>query len=524
VKISTTFIALMLIVCLTAFLMPPNPYAPEIVHADSVNLSPQADSYVYQGLSGSNYGTSTSLWTNPRASYARRTWVRFDLSSIPGGATITSAKLKLYYYSYDGTNPSGRTIECHHCTDDSWTETGITWGNAPNTQCAGSATDSETVPASYGWMEWVVTSDVQSDFSGDKKSSWRLKDSSEVGNTACNVIWASKEHATATWRPILEVTYTTADFSISASPNTLTMSKGSSGTSTITVTSTVGGFNSPVTLTASDLPSGVTASFVPNPVTPPAGGSVTSTLTLNVGATATEGTYTINVVGTAGSISHSTPITLTIFSGPDFGIIAWPDRLYSPPGENVLSEILVYSIAGFSEEVTLSASGLPAGAVALFEDASLVPPSSGEYASTQLTISTDPAIEPGIYEFTVTGTGGGKVHSANVCLVILDITYGLVETARAGTTKIIVTCRWSEYGQTRVWIELLNVSSQELFGERSMNVYERQTTDVGEEITTWNYFKRVELIFAEPVGHDQIWVVLVYTGELSSYQIDVEIY
>jgi subtilase family serine protease len=103
----------------------------------------------------------------------------------------------------------------------------------------------------------------------------------------------------------------TANFTISASPTSVTITQGSNGTSTITITSQ-NSFSSATTLSASNLPSGVTAGFSPNPVTPPANGSVNSTLTLTASATATTGTTTITVTGTSGSLSHSTNITLTV--------------------------------------------------------------------------------------------------------------------------------------------------------------------------------------------------------------------
>ncbi len=54
----------------------------------------------------------------------------------------------------------------------------------------------------------------------------------------------------------------TPDFSVAASPTSLTIAQGSSGTSTITVTS-LNGFNAATTLSASGLPSGVTAASPP---------------------------------------------------------------------------------------------------------------------------------------------------------------------------------------------------------------------------------------------------------------------
>jgi hypothetical protein len=105
------------------------------------------------------------------------------------------------------------------------------------------------------------------------------------------------------------------DFSITSSPTSLTIQKGSSGTSAITVTS-MNGFNQPVQLTKSGVPSGVTAALNPQQVTPPAGGSTTSTLTVSVSTTATPGSYTLTVTGTSGALTHSTYISLEVTSAP----------------------------------------------------------------------------------------------------------------------------------------------------------------------------------------------------------------
>src|SRR5712664_2995051 len=111
----------------------------------------------------------------------------------------------------------------------------------------------------------------------------------------------------------------TPDFSIAASPSSLSIAQGSSGTSTITITS-LNGFNSATTLSASGLPGGVTAAFSTNPVTPPANGSATSTLTLTASGTATTGNATVTVTGTSGALTHSTTIALTVTSSGGGGL------------------------------------------------------------------------------------------------------------------------------------------------------------------------------------------------------------
>jgi parallel beta-helix repeat protein len=105
------------------------------------------------------------------------------------------------------------------------------------------------------------------------------------------------------------------DFSIRASPASLTIQEGGSDTSIITITS-IGGFNQPVQLTMSGAPSGVTTTLNPEQITPPADGSITSNLTVSVSTTATLETYTLTVTGTSGTIIHSVDISLEITAFP----------------------------------------------------------------------------------------------------------------------------------------------------------------------------------------------------------------
>jgi hypothetical protein len=71
-------------------------------------------------------------------------------------------------------------------------------------------------------------------------------------------------------------------------------------------TTDVGGFTGAVTLAASGLPSGVTASFTLNPTTG------TSVLTLTASGAATAGTSTLTITGTSGSLTESTSLGLTV--------------------------------------------------------------------------------------------------------------------------------------------------------------------------------------------------------------------
>jgi len=99
------------------------------------------------------------------------------------------------------------------------------------------------------------------------------------------------------------------NFTLSANPSTLGVRLGSNGTSTITVNDQ-NGFTGSVSLTLSNLPSGVTASFNP------ANSTSTSTLTLTTSNSATIGAATLTITGTSGSLTRTATISLTVGCGP----------------------------------------------------------------------------------------------------------------------------------------------------------------------------------------------------------------
>src|SRR5207302_9763885 len=159
----------------------------------------------------------------------------------------------------------------------------------------------------------------------------------------------------------------TNDFSISASPSSVSATQNGSATSTI-ATAVTSGSAQTGSLSASGLPSGATASFSPASVT--AGGS--STLTLGAG-TAAAGTYTITVTGTGASATHSTPVTFTITApvANDFSISASPTSLSLAQGASGTSTISTAVTSGAAETVSLTASGAPARAAATLRPTSV---------------------------------------------------------------------------------------------------------------------------------------------------------
>jgi Pro-kumamolisin, activation domain/IPT/TIG domain len=95
------------------------------------------------------------------------------------------------------------------------------------------------------------------------------------------------------------------NFALAASPTTVSLTQGSSGTSAITITPQ-NGFTGNVSLRATGMPSGVNAFLTP----PSTMGA--SMLNLAASSTASTGGFTITVTGTSGSLTHTTSVTLTV--------------------------------------------------------------------------------------------------------------------------------------------------------------------------------------------------------------------
>src|SRR5262249_61155677 len=84
------------------------------------------------------------------------------------------------------------------------------------------------------------------------------------------------------------------------------------------------GCTSAAALPTTSLPDTPPVCFSPNPVSPPSGGSVNSTLTVTTTATTPTGTSTLTITGTSGSLTHSTTVDLVVQPPPDFSVSAPP--------------------------------------------------------------------------------------------------------------------------------------------------------------------------------------------------------
>ena len=98
---------------------------------------------------------------------------------------------------------------------------------------------------------------------------------------------------------------TTPDFTLSASPTSVSTTPGHHATVTITITP-LNGFTGQVFMSASGEGGGVTPGINPNPATG------VCTLILAANTAPTPGTTTVTIKGVSGSLTHTTTISFTV--------------------------------------------------------------------------------------------------------------------------------------------------------------------------------------------------------------------
>lgn len=204
---------------------------------------------------------------------------------------------------------------------------------------------------------------------------------------------------------------TPVEFGVSVDPASVTVAAGASGS--VGVKTTSGATVEDVTLSATGLPSGVTADFQPATVKSGSGAK----LSLSVASGTPDGTHQVTVnAKSASGVTKTSTLSLTIGAGSpgaDFGLGLSPASVKVNPGGNISTTVTSTVVGGTSADVTLSASGLPSGAQAVFQPASI---KSGTNA--KLTITTTSSTPAGNYSVTVTGTSGSITRSATLALTV----------------------------------------------------------------------------------------------------------
>ena len=148
-------------------------------------LIPVADAYVNGAAASAalNFGTDAALRVKKGSSaiYSRKTVIKFDLSNVSPADTLKYAVLKLNVTTF----PKVMNIQVLQTTDN-WTETGITWNNAP---ASGALIYSRQISGT-GQYTWDISDYLRQEYRGDKVLSLVVDD--VIGN-AVEMYFSSRE-------------------------------------------------------------------------------------------------------------------------------------------------------------------------------------------------------------------------------------------------------------------------------------------------------------------------------------------
>lgn len=223
-------------------------------------------------------------------------------------------------------------------------------------------------------------------------------------------------------------------FSIVASPTSLALPQGGSGTVSVTVTRR-GGFAGPVVLTPQNLPAGVAAAAV---TVPAAASTATLSFSASASAAPSSSAVTIRAAGSGAPDALAT-VALTIVQPGGFSLAVTPESVTLPRGGTATATAMIVRNS-FTEAVALSASGAPEGMTVAFIPAS----TTGGQAT--VTLAAGAALAGGSYPIVLRGTAaGGAQQTATLTVNVpagpsmsLAVSPPGLEVARGSTGTLAV--------------------------------------------------------------------------------------
>jgi outer membrane protein assembly factor BamB len=219
-----------------------------------------------------------------------------------------------------------------------------------------------------------------------------------------------------------------ADFSLAATPGTISIVAGGAAQQISVVANPANGFTAMVSVAITGLPAGVTAS----PATLTLAPGTAQSIKITAAASTVAASATLTLTGISGTLTHATSVAATIAPPPDFTLSVAPASLSITSGAaGIPVSVTATAVNAFTGTVAVAITGLPAGVIANPSTLSL---SAGTAQSTTLTAAAGSV--PSVSTITFTGTSGTLAHSATLALTVLanapDITTYHSDISRDG--------------------------------------------------------------------------------------------
>ena len=155
------------------------------------NPTAAKDAYIWSPSPDSQWGSDARLYAGLSAvNQIARSYVQFDLSSIPSTAVVTSANLGLYYFQ---TFASVAAPVGVYRVNSSWSESTITWNNQPTSAATTEYTRTVPGPVSNYFQYWYIDDLVQGWVDGSIANyGVVVRDTDETTTKACKGFYASE--------------------------------------------------------------------------------------------------------------------------------------------------------------------------------------------------------------------------------------------------------------------------------------------------------------------------------------------
>ena len=187
----------------------------------------------------------------------------------------------------------------------------------------------------------------------------------------------------------------------------------------------IGGYSTQITTTCVGLPTGASCQIAPNPVQLPAGGGIAVSLKVSTQTGIASGHYSFTVNITDGAVFRNIAAT---FDVGDFSMSVTPFSQTLGANDFTSYTLNIQGIAGFSQPVQVTCSGLPTGTTCPFSSTPVFPGANSFQIRTQNT----PA---GTYLFTLTGASNGITRTATAQMIVTSGTFsGSVSPSSATIT------------------------------------------------------------------------------------------
>jgi len=303
-----------------------------VVQGDTISFTLiEGDNLMHRLLVDIDNSSITTDCPNPGPDECSGIITQYGGSSIPPFTISAAPGTYFYYCTYHSPTYMVGKFVIKASTPDFTIAANPTAIGPLNTRIAGASTItvaptngfSGTVTLAASPSSGLNASIFPTSISGGSGQATLSVNSTTVGSYSVTVTGTG---SSGTHSVIVTVTVARPDFKIALSSSTLTVAPGSSGSVMVTLTS-LNGFSGTVSLTSTLSSVGPQVTFSPSSVAVSSSGPSSSAASVSAassGAYSTpvpQGSYTVNVTGTSGSLVHSATLALTVGSSSGVGTL-----------------------------------------------------------------------------------------------------------------------------------------------------------------------------------------------------------